>query len=237
MNKIGSEYAASYYRSAASQMQQNSKETDSRKADGTGKTKQTDKAGQPRLSEKAQALLEKLRKTYDNMDFMVADFEEGDEARGILSRGTKEFSVLFSSDELEKMASDESYEQECVEKIQDAVHMARQINEEYNKGGGQNNISRVGISFHKDGSVTYFAEVQESLDKQKERIEESREKSAEEKKAAQKKESLEKEDAFPAKRVTVQASSKEELLEKIYEIDFSKVKEEVAEGAKIDFSV
>ena len=41
------------------------------------------------------------------MDFMVADFDKGDNAKDILSHGTKEVSVIFSSSELEKMASDE----------------------------------------------------------------------------------------------------------------------------------
>ena len=47
------------------------------------------------LSAKAQKLLEQLKKTYGNMDFMVADYKDQEDARSILSRGTKEFSVLF----------------------------------------------------------------------------------------------------------------------------------------------
>ena len=54
-------------------------------------------AKQPRLSNKAAALLEKLRKTYgEDMDFMVADFSSTEEAKAALAHGTKEFSVLFS---------------------------------------------------------------------------------------------------------------------------------------------
>lgn len=48
-----------------------------------------------------------LRISYSDMDFMVADFDKGDNAKDILSHGTKEVSVIFSSSELEKMASDE----------------------------------------------------------------------------------------------------------------------------------
>ena len=68
---------------------------------------QTGSIGEAGLSKGAQALLEKLRKSYGDMDFMVADFDKGDNAKDILSRGTKEVSVIFSSSELEKMASDE----------------------------------------------------------------------------------------------------------------------------------
>lgn len=39
---------------------------------------QTGSIGESGLSQKAQALLEKLRKTYGDMDFMVADFDKGD---------------------------------------------------------------------------------------------------------------------------------------------------------------
>ena len=52
---------------------------------------------------------------------MVADFDKGDNAKDILSRGTKEVSVIFSSSELEKMASGEKYEKEYMERIQGAL--------------------------------------------------------------------------------------------------------------------
>ena len=67
---------------------------------------QTGSIGEAGLSKGAQALLEKLRKSYGDMDFMAADFDKGDNAKDILSRGTKEVSVIFSSSELEKMASE-----------------------------------------------------------------------------------------------------------------------------------
>lgn len=35
--------------------------------------------------------------------------------------------MLFSSDELEKMAADKSYEKECMGKIEDAMQMSREI--------------------------------------------------------------------------------------------------------------
>ena len=37
------------------------------------------------------------------MDFYVADFENGDNAKDILSRSDKEFSVIFSKEEMEKL--------------------------------------------------------------------------------------------------------------------------------------
>ncbi len=93
-------------------------------------TTQTGSICEAGLSKGAQVLLEKLRKSYSDMDFMVADFDKGDNAKDILSRGTKEVSVIFSSSELENMASDEKYEKEYMERVQGALRMSEQINHE-----------------------------------------------------------------------------------------------------------
>ena len=227
MSKIENSYGGySYYGSQAAQKQQKSKNT--KKTETTGKG---NKVSQPKLSKKAQELLEKLRKTYNNMDFMVADYDRGEEAKDLLSRGTKEFSVLFSTEELEKMASDEKYEKEYMDRVQGAVRMSEQINQQFgfestgSKGTGDSIITRMGIAFNKDGSVDFFAELEKAGEQQKAMIEKSLEKHAEEKKAA-------------AKKTTVTASSMDELIKKINEVDWSKIKEtEKIEGDKFDFSV
>ena len=227
MSKIENSYGGySYYGSQAAQKQQKSKNT--KKTETTGKS---NKVSQPKLSKKAQELLEKLRKTYNNMDFMVADYDRGEEAKDLLSRGTKEFSVLFSTEELEKMASDEKYEKEYMDRVQGAVRMSEQINQQFGfesaggKGTGDSIITRMGIAFNKDGSVDFFAELEKAGEQQKAMIEKSLEKHAEEKKAA-------------AKKTTVTASSMDELIKKINEVDWSKIKEtEKIEGDKFDFSV
>lgn len=227
MSKIENSYGVSgYYGSQAARKQQKSKNT--KKTETSGKT---NKASQPKLSKKAQELLEKLRKTYSNMDFMVADYDRGEEAKELLSRGTKEFSVLFSTEELEKMASDEKYEKEYMDRVQGAVRMSEQINKQFGfeSSGGkvsdESIITRMGIAFNKDGSVDFFAELEKAGEQQKAMIEKSLEKHAEEKKAA-------------AKRTTVTASSMDELIQKIKEVDWSKIKEtEKTEGERFDFSI
>lgn len=157
---------------------------------------QMDSIGEAGLSHKAQAFLEKLRKTYGDMDFMVADFDKGDDAKEGLSRGTKEVSVVFSSSELEKMASDEKYEQEYMERVQDALRMSEQINREssFTSAFGENSangeISNIGISFNSDGAVSFFAELERMENRYL------------------------REDT-DMERTTVQADSMEELLEKI----------------------
>ncbi len=236
MSKIAEYTALNYYNTV---QQKNQKESGIVRNGRTDETSKTDKTRQPQLSKRAQKLLEKLRKTYDNMDFMVADFDNGEDAKAILSRGTKEFSVLLSSEELEKMASDETYEKEYMERIQGAVRMSEQINSEHGfgsalgKGGEESRITKMGVAFNKDGTMTYFAELEKMSEKQQERIEKAREERAE----AESNRGIRGINPI-IKKTTVQASSAEELLKKISEVDWSKVKEErKEEGSRFDFSI
>lgn len=208
---------------------------------------QTGSIGEAGLSKGAQALLEKLRKSYSDMDFMVADFDKGDNAKDILLRGTKEVSVIFSSSELEKMASDEKYEKEYMERVQGALRMSEQINREFGftsafgEKSGNSEINKIGISFNSDGTTSFFAELEKSSARQREHIEKVRE----EKRAARKeqeKERLEnrylREDTG-VKRTVIQAGSMEELLEKIRSVDWNSVKAEnrPQSGGRFDYTI
>lgn len=196
---------------------------------GVGVSKQDGERKQPQLSQAAQKLLEKLRNTYGDMDFMVADFKNADEAKAVLSRGTKEFSVLFSSEELEKMASDKKYEQECMERIQGALQMSDEINKKFGfesafgKDDGSSAISKFGISFNSDGTTSFFAELEKSSASQREHIEKLQEGKT----------------AYGVKHTTVQADSMEELLEKIRKVDWDAIStgNELEVGRKVDFSI
>lgn len=185
---------------------------------------------QPELSDKAQALLEKLKKKYGNMDLMVADFSGDEDAKSILSHGTKEYSVLFSTEELEKMASDQKYEKEYTNKIDDAVKMSKQINRKYGFGpdSEKGEITKFGVSFNSDGTTSYFAELEKMSDKQRERIEKAKEQNKDLNNIPVK-----------SKRTRVTASSMKELVEAMDKVDWSKIKEEEHNnnGDKFDFSI
>ena len=169
------------------------------------------------------------------MDFFVADPDSEDEAKEIMSRGTKEYSVMISSDELEKMAADEDYYNKNINTIDDAVKKSKEINEkfgaesDYGKENGVG-ISQIGIKVNADGTTSYFVELEKLSDKQKERIENAKEKRAEEKKEQAEK---------AQKKTYVQANSLEELEKKIKEIDWDSVKEtkQETEGSRFDYSV
>ena len=69
----------------------------------------TESIAEKNLSKAAQKMLENLRGSRNDMDFMVADFENGDNAKDILAQSDKEYTVIFSKEEMEKMASDPKY--------------------------------------------------------------------------------------------------------------------------------
>ena len=123
-------------------------ENNSKQAESTTQNSEIKK---PQLSTAAQKLLEKLQKTHNNMDFMV--YGNGQDAKELLSQSTKEISVLFSSDELEKMASDEKYEKEYMSRVQGALRMSDEINKKFGYtsafGDKADNvqINKIGISF------------------------------------------------------------------------------------------
>lgn len=209
------------------------------------------------LSEKAQKLLNKLRSTYTNVDFMVADSDTGDEAKQVLSQYTREYSVLLTTDEIEKMASDEQFKKEYLSQIETAIGVTDNINEQYDMSqsfeskGGYTVVSKYGVMVDADGKATLFADLNKLSDAQKEYLEKHREKVKEEKKAeeakAEKKEAEERleeiaEEADPfdepvEKSVRIEASNIHELLEKIKNLNWDDVAPNNATvGTNFDFT-
>lgn len=211
------------------------------------------------LSDAAQKLLDELKEKYTNMDFMVANYSSDEEAQELLSRGTKEYSVLMDPETLEKMASDEEAKEKYIGILEDSTSKLDDMKEQLKDS--DENVTRIGFSVGNDGQVSYFAELEKSSKEQSDRIEAARDekraaKKEETKKAAKKaveekqQESLEtkrKEHANAlygkqgesVKRTTVIASSTEELLEKIKNVDWDSITEEQVKshGGRIDFTV
>lgn len=173
------------------------------------------KGSESKLSNKAAAFLEKLRKTYGDFDFIVGN--AGDHLRSLVKNSSKEFSVIFSTEELEKMASDEKYAKEKINAMKGAVRMSGQINEQFGFesafAGGGVKMTKFGISFNADGTTSFFAELEKSAAVQRERL--------------------------GKKQTIVQADSLEELLEKIRKVSRNMAYEEKesGNGRSFDFSV
>lgn len=201
------------------------------------------KSSEPKLSEKAAAFLANLRKTYGDFDFIVGN--AGDDLRSLVKNSDKEFSVVFSTEELERMAVDEKYAKEKMNAVQGAVRMSQQINEQFGfeRAFGKETengikMTKFAICFNDDGSALYFAELEKSAQKQKERMEQIKEKKTEEKKEAEKKEKDDKENKT-TKKVIVEAASEEELIWRINQIDWSEPQADRQQitGSKFDYSI
>lgn len=210
--------------------------------DSTSVTKNADISGknEAQLSKKAQDFLKNLREKYGDYDFMIGN--STDDLKALSQAGTKEYSVIFSSAEIERMANDEKYAEEKMQGVAGAVKMAKRVAEEYGFGSasGENGvINKIGVIVDDDGNMKMFAELEKSSSKQRERIEANRAKHAEEKKAAdkaKKKNPYEKDEKPSVKRTRIEADSAEELIEKLKNIDWNKV-ENSHSGDRVNFAV
>lgn len=207
------------------------------------------------LSANQQSTLDKLKEKYADMDFYVVDSVDDDNAERVMASGTKDYSVVMTKDELEKMASDEDYLNKRMSDLDDFIALAEKLKNQYNgekdaeEGSTEGSkITKFGAVFNSDGTTTYFAELEKLSAKQKERIEERREKKAEEKKAEEKKESkdaIDVSDKKPAKveKTEIKADSVEELMKKLGDyfqdekMGNVRTKEEMMVGQNFDFSL
>lgn len=219
--------------------------------DGTissGNTSDISKANESKLSSKAQEFLKNLRKQYGDYDFFVGN--STDNLKALVKSGSKEFSIVFSNAELERMADDEEYAKEKLNSMQSAVKMSEEINKKFGfeQGFGKNGaasaeITKIGIVFNDDGTTSFFAELEKSSAKQRERLEKNKEEKRADQKGKEKKAEKEMKSyaktSKDTKRTSVQADSMEELIEKITSVDWASVKPEKvqANGGKFDFSI
>lgn len=221
MDRIGSYglYNNNYYNNRTASSKSGAKAASEAKESGSAAQK---KAG---LSDNAKKLLKELQKSYSNTDFIVADYANEEEAASYLSKGTSKYSVLMTPEELEKMAADEKVKAENLKTLDNAFAKLEEMKQQLGDKGQE--VSRLGVIMGSDGEVSFFAELEKVSEKQRERIEERRENNREEaRKAAKDQERVERENNLkPAKRTVVHASSVEELLEKIGQVDWDQIPE------------
>lgn len=235
MEKIGSYdvYRSNYYDSNV----QSRKDTER-----TAKTEVKETQNKVNLSSAAKNLLKELKESYGNMDFIVANYSSDEEAASYLSRGTSEYSLLISPEELEKMAADKDVKEKNLKEIDSAISKLNDMKGQL--GDKEKEVSRLGVSIGDDGKISYFAELEKVGEKQRERIDKQRadkkEAAAEAKKAEAKKaeEAAYGKSSAGTKRTTVYADSVKGLADKINQVDWSKIKEEQAEnGYRFNFTV
>ncbi|MBP9996260.1 MAG: hypothetical protein KBT19_03175 [Lachnospiraceae bacterium] len=199
------------------------------------------KINEDKLSDKAAKFLDNLRKKYGDFDFFIGNKSEDIEA---LSKcGNKEFSVILSNEEIERMASDEKYAKEKMDGVFGAVDMCKKICEQegYVSAFTDNKdakgiVNKIGIVTDDNGNAKFFAEIEKLNDKQKERIEKKKHdaKSAAEVMADVKKYRSQSKDE--TKRTTLEAKDEEELLQKLVNIDWNEIADSKS-GDRFDFTV
>ena len=270
-NSALNSYAADYsYRTEYNRKTDNNKKTDGTKEmDKTAKKSRVSgrTIGDPVLSDKAKKYYEQLKAKYSNMDFILVSPEQKEEAESKkgMYQSSKELIVLIDSDKIEKMAEDEEYRAKYEGILSNATSQLSQMKESL--GSKADSVSSFGMTFDDNGNASFFAVVDKSLAAQKERIADKKEAAAEEKKKAQKKtqekraeerkadradknkkmdsadKTNSKEKSSDADKVTVSASSWEELLKKIDNVIYESradsvlTKEEKAVGQSFDYSI
>ena len=270
-NSALNSYAADYsYRTEYNRKTDNNKKTDGTKEmDKTAKKSKVSgrTIGDPVLSDKAKKYYEQLKAKYSNMDFILVSPEQKEEAESKkgMYQSSKELIVLIDSDKIEKMSEDEEYRAKYEGILSNATSQLSQMKDSL--GSKADSVSSFGMTFDDNGNASFFAVVDKSLAAQKERIADKKEAAAEEKKKAQKKtqekraeerkadradknkkmdsadKTNSKEKSSDADKVTVSASSWEELLKKIDNVIYESradsvlTKEEKAVGQSFDYSI
>ncbi len=107
------------------------------------------------LSQKAQDYLEKLKKKYGNMDFIIADYSTDEEADSLLGKGKGEYNVLITPDLLEKMAEDEDTAAEYEALIDKSVESIDSVRA--GLGEDADMVDRYGVTVGADGQISIRA--------------------------------------------------------------------------------
>ena len=128
------------------------------------------KSGEEKLSAKAKEYLKTLRETYGDYEFFVANGK--DEVQSALKESEKEVSVVFSTAELEKMATDEKYAKEKLDNVKTILEMSNRINDQFNMDGEwnkTNSVNKIIFDFTEGGDKPkIFAELEKTTEKQME---------------------------------------------------------------------
>ena len=196
------------------------------------KSNEAAKSDEEQLSTKAKSFLENLRKKYGDYDFIVSNDMDTSKTVG----STKDYSVMFTAEELEKMADDEDYAAKTMEQVGSAVDMLKNLSEK-DLGEGVK-FSQLSVSFDNEGNMKLFAQLEQLSTEQQERLEATKEKRAEEQKADEettktkardaKEDDANKFTSILFKSADVEASSEEELLAKIFDIKWNDIEEQEA---------
>ena len=244
-SKVGASYGDSYAKEA--------EKVDTKEATSSskipGKT-----VGNVKLSDKAKAYYEELRKKYHNMEFVLVSEKEKENAKANAASYAQKGKLVVLVDEakIERMAEDASYRAQIEGLIEKSSQSFAGFADSVAATGAK--VKGYGMQVNDDGTTSFFAVLEKSSEAQAKRISEKRaekqaEKKAEAKKAAKKKaeERIEnlresRKESDPSNEVRINANSLEELLQKIQDhVQLEKSDSVITDvektlGQNIDFS-
>ena len=168
---------------------------------------------EPKLSAKAQKFLDGLREKYGDYDFTVSSSPDAAQVAG----SSKDYAVIFTPEEIERMADDDDYAQKVMGQVGGAVDMIKNISER--DLGEDVRFAQLAVSFDDEGNTKLFAQLEKISAEQRERLEDARQR-AEENSDAEPVEIL-------FKPADIEAATEEELLAKIFGIDWDGIAEEI----------
>lgn len=114
-----------------------------------------------KLSKTAQDYLDKLKKKYGNMDFIIADYSTDEEADKLLAKGKGEYNVLITPALLERMAADEDVAAEYEGKIDQSVESIEQVRT--GLGEDADMVDKYGVTFDSEGNMSIRAKLVDGL--------------------------------------------------------------------------
>ncbi len=144
----------------------------------TTATKKTEHAkgtiGNPKLSETASSYYEDLKAKYGDVEFVLVDDEQSSTAKEQLAnyQSNKSLTVFISESEVEEMATNETVRTQNEGLIDNTITKMPDMIEQLKESGA--NIKSFGMEISDNGSVSYFAVVEQSMQLQKDRIEQNR---------------------------------------------------------------
>ena len=158
------------------------------------KSTKTEKAkilsAEEQLSDKAKSYLKNLRRSRNFVDFRIA--EKGKENDALAGKSNKEFTVVLSNEEIEKMATDKKFEREQLNTLDQTVKsmLMAQTGIGNNNGTNKTNvedIKSIAAKTQEDGTTMLIASLEKSTSSAR-KIAEEQDKKREAKKLEEKRE-------------------------------------------------
>ena len=147
-------------------------------------------SAEEQLSDKAKTYLKNLRRSRNFVDFRIA--EKGKENDALAGKSNKEFTVVLSNEEIEKMATDKKFEREQLNTLDQTVKsmLMAQTGIGNNNGANKTNvedIKSIAAKTQEDGTTMLIASLEKSTSSAR-KIAEEQDKKREAKKLEEKQE-------------------------------------------------